>query len=115
MCPSCELDATAQVSAGTRDRQSVAIDAHDWLVIDTKWTLFDGLAGGDHATVWMEPSGSGITILTHSWGPGVERWFGSETLETWLTIGTTELAVMCSALVADHPEVDPTAPPIELL
>ena len=80
-----------------------------------KWTLFDGLAGGDHAQVWLEPSGSGVTMLTHSWGPGVERWFGSDTLETWLTIGPTAFAVLSYALVADHPDVDATGPPIELL
>ena len=84
-------------------------------MIDTKWTLFDGLAGGDHAKVWLAPSESGVTILTHSWGHGVERWYGSDTLETWLTIDSTALAVVCYALVADHPEVDATGPPIELL
>ena len=115
MCPSCEPDATAQVSAATRDTRSVAIGAHRSLVIKTKWTLFDGLAGGDHAKIWLEPSGSGVTMLTQSWGPDVERWFGSDTLETWLSIGPTALGVLSYALVADHPDVDATGSPIELL
>ena len=84
-------------------------------MIDTKWTLFDGPAGEDHAKVWLEPRGSGVTLLTHSWGPGVECLFGSDTLETWLAIGPTALAILCYALVADHRDVDATGPPIELL
>ena len=84
-------------------------------MLETKSTLFEGPAGEDHAMVWVEPSGSGVTVLTHSWGPGVERWFGSNMIETWLKIDATAVGVLCYALVADHPDVDATCPPIELL
>ncbi len=85
------------------------------MVIDTKWTLFHGPESGDDAHIWLEPAGSGVTLHTHEWGPGVEHWFGSDALETWLTIGATALAVLSCSLVADHPEVDATGSPIELL
>ena len=84
-------------------------------MIDTKWTLFRGPEGGDHAHVWLEPAGSGVSLLTHEWGPGVERALGSDTIETWLSIGPSALAVLGYALVADHPDVDATGSPIELL
>ena len=84
-------------------------------VIDGRWTLFEGVEGGDRAHVWLEPAASGVTLLTHEWGPGVERAFGSDAVETWLSIGSAALAVLCYQLVADHPDVDATAGPIELL
>ena len=101
--------------ASARDTQSVATRAQGADVIDTGWTLFDGRAGGDHARVWLERTGSGVTLQTHEWGSGVEHAFGWEAIETWLQIGATALSVLAYALVADHPELDPSASPIELL
>lgn len=84
-------------------------------MIDTKWTLFDGRAGEDHAQVWLEHAGPGVTLRTQEWGPGVERNFGWDTIETWLRIDGPALFTLAFALVADHPELDPTASPMEIL
>ena len=84
-------------------------------MIETEWTLFDGRAGEGHAHVWMEPAESGITVRTHEWGSDVERAFGWDAIETWLTIGRSALAVLAYALVADHPDLDAASPPPELL
>lgn len=84
-------------------------------MIDGKWTLFEGIEGGDRAHVWLELSGSGVTLLTHEWGHGLERAFGWDGIETWLSIGPAALAILCYQLVADHPAVDATGSPIELL
>ena len=84
-------------------------------MIDTKWTLFDGRAGEDHAHVWLEPAGSGVIVRTHEWGSGVEHAFGWDAIETWLTIGQSALAILAYALVADHPDLDATSPPVDLL
>lgn len=115
MPASCEIGATARLSSANRDTRSVANWTHGVLVIDTKWTLFDCRAGEDRAQVWLEPAGSGVTLLTHEWGPGVERALGWDTIETWLSIGASALGVLSYALVADHPELDATSSPIELL
>ncbi|MBA2264740.1 MAG: hypothetical protein H0W98_08875 [Chloroflexi bacterium] len=84
-------------------------------MIDTKLTLFDGRAGEDSAQVWLEPDGAGVTLRTQEWGPGVERNFGWDTIETWLRIDGPALFTLAFALVADHPELDPTASPMEIL
>ena len=84
-------------------------------MLETKPTLFDGPAGEDHAQVWLEPAGAGVILKTQEWGSGVEQNFGFDTVETALTIGGPELSTLAYALVADDPELDLTASPIELL
>ena len=82
---------------------------------EKRWTLFDGRAGNDTAQVWREPEGSGVLIGSQSWGPGVERNFGSDTIETCLHLDATALSTLAHALVMDRPELDPTMSPIETL
>ena len=84
-------------------------------MVNAGMRLFDGRAGDDSALVWLEPDGRGAVLRSESLGPGVERAFGSDALETALHIGATELEVLAAALVADHPELDSTAPAIEVL
>lgn len=82
---------------------------------DGKWTLFNGRAGDDTALVWLEPSEAGAVIRSHSWGPGVERHFGSDAIETWLRLDGSALSTLAHALVMDRPELDPTMSAIETL
>ena len=84
-------------------------------MIDAGTRLFEGRAGEDSALVWVEPDGRGAVVRSQSWGAGVERWFGSDGFETALHIGASELEVLAAALVAELPEVDGTAPAIEVL
>ena len=84
-------------------------------VAKERWILFDGPAGEDRARVWVEPDDSGAMIRSHSWGPGVERHFGSDAVETWLTLDAPALETFAHALVMNRPEIDPTAPPIDTL
>jgi hypothetical protein len=57
----------------------------------------------------------GVRLSTHEWGPGVERAFGSDAIETWLTIGPQALFTLAFALVMDRPALPPTDPPLEIL
>lgn len=84
-------------------------------MIETRWLLFDGRAGEDMAQVWLEPTGTGAVIRSQSWGPGVERHFGFDTIETSLTLDDTALTTLAHALVMDRPDIDPTMPPIDTL
>ena len=70
-------------------------------MIETQWTLFNGRAGEDAAQVWLEAAGQGAVMRTQSWGPGVERHFGFDTIETWLRIDGPSLATLAHALVMD--------------
>jgi hypothetical protein len=84
-------------------------------MLETRWLLFGGRAGEDTAQVWLEPKGTGAVIRSQSWGPGVERHFGFDTIETSLTLDDIALATLAHALVMDRPDIDPTMPPIETL
>lgn len=78
-------------------------------------TLFDGPVGEGRARIWLEPEAGALTLRTHEWGPDVERWFGSDAIETWLRIGADALVALTAALVMDHPETDPGATPAEVV
>lgn len=84
-------------------------------MIQAATKLFEGRAGEDATLVWLEPHGGGVVVRSESWGPGVERWFGSDGLETALHIGRPELDVLAAALVAERPELDSTAPAVEVI
>jgi hypothetical protein len=85
-------------------------------VIDTRWTLFDGRAGEGTAQVWLERmANGGARLRTQEWGAGVERAFGAERIETWLTIGPQALFTLAFALVMDRPELPPADPPMDTL
>lgn len=78
-------------------------------------TLFHGPIGEGHARIWLEANAGTLTVCTHEWGPDVERWFGSDAIETWLRIGADALPALTAALVMDHPETDAGATPAELV
>lgn len=84
-------------------------------MIEIRWTLFEGRAGGDTAQVWLEPDGEGAVLRSRSWGPGVERYFGSDTIETSVRIDGAALFTLAAALVMDRPELDSTAPALDTL
>jgi hypothetical protein len=81
----------------------------------TRMTLFDGPVGAGHARIRLEPEAGALTLRTHEWGPDVERWFGSDAIETWLRIGADALVPLTAALVMDHPETDPGAAAPEVI
>ena len=81
----------------------------------TRWTLFDGPAAADRALVWLEEADSGVALRTHEWGAGVERTFGFDAIESSVAIGGPALFTLACALVMDDPELDPTAPPLDVL
>ena len=89
--------------------------ADDGDVIETGGTLFSGSVGEDRALVDLVPAGEGVTLRTQEWGPGVERGFGFDTIETTTSIGAHALRVLAFALVGDRPDLDPTLEPIELV
>jgi hypothetical protein len=82
---------------------------------DATRTLFQGRAGADHATVWLETDGSAVVIRTDEWGAGLEHALGSDSVETWLRIEGRSLATLAAALVMERPELDPNAPAAEIL
>lgn len=65
--------------------------------------------------VWLEEADSGVALRTHEWGAGVERTFGSDTVETSVAIGAPALFTLACALVMDDLELDPTAPALDVL
>lgn len=77
--------------------------------------LFQGRAGGDHATVWLEVNGSAVVIRTDECGAGLEHALGSDSIETCLRIEARSLSTLAAALVMEHPELDPGAPAIDIL
>jgi hypothetical protein len=77
--------------------------------------LFDGRVGEDWSRVWLQPYETGIGLLTHDGGPGVERHFGTDDIETWLVIDGAEIPALAAALRAEQPEADASAVVIDLL
>lgn len=68
--------------------------------------LFEGHEGSEWVRVWMAVDAGGIAIRSHDIGPGVERNFGREDLETILVIGAAELPALFSALREGHGKAD---------
>ena len=57
--------------------------------------------------VWIEPSGNGGILLTsHDIGPGVEQAFGTDDLETFLTIAPTQVGRVRQALSVEFDEAE---------
>jgi hypothetical protein len=71
--------------------------------------LFDGPLGTQSVRVWLERRGDGIALLSHDMGPGLERAFGTDEIETFLEIDAADLPALAAALG------DATGDPIELL
>ena len=78
-------------------------------MITSRTMLFDGRAAKDSALVWLEPDGDGVIVRRRP------RELRSDGLQTALHIGASELEVLAAALIADHPELDSTAPATEVL
>lgn len=78
-------------------------------------TLFDGRVGEDHAQVWLEVHGGGLTLRTQEWGTGVERNFGFDTIETWLTIGESASIELAAAVRDEVKRADQALSPGEVI
>lgn len=63
-----------------------------------KRILFEGREGTEWVRVWMEVDAGGIALLSHDIGPGVERNFGKEDIETLLVIRGADLTALIAAL-----------------
>ena len=69
-------------------------------------TLFDGTLDRQRLLVWVEAaSADSIQVCTHEIGPALERWFGKDEIETFLTIGADDLERMVQ-LLAPEAETD---------
>ena len=60
--------------------------------------LFDGPLGTQSVRVWLERRGGGIALLSHDMGPGLERAFGTDEIETFLEIDAANLPALAAAL-----------------
>ena len=72
--------------------------------------LFAGRIDTQRVRVWLERSADGgITLLSHDIGPGLERFFGDDEIETFLEIDADQLPALAAALG------DASADPMSLL
>jgi hypothetical protein len=84
-------------------------------VSSSEITLFDGRVGEDVARVWLELHGGGLTLRTHEWGTGIERNFGFDTIETWLTIDGSALTRLASAVREEATSVAEATGPADVI
>jgi hypothetical protein len=67
--------------------------------------LFSGTLGTQSVRVWLEDRGGGIALLSHDIGPGLERAFGTDEIETFLEVDATDVPSLAVAL--GHAGADP--------
>lgn len=77
--------------------------------------LFDGRVGEDVAQVWLEVHGGGLTLRTQEWGTGIERNFGFDTIETWLTIDESAMIRLASAVREEVTLAGGTSSPADVI
>lgn len=82
---------------------------------DNERLLFDGQLGTQSVLVWLQPYGSGLGLLTHDMGSGLESVFGSDEIETFLVIGDADLPALVAALGAERTDADAPTAAIHLL
>jgi hypothetical protein len=70
-------------------------------VIATERVLFDGRLGTQRVRVWVRAKDSDIAMLSHDIGPDVERFFGTDDLETILEVDDAHLSRLTAALRDD--------------
>ena len=78
-------------------------------------TLFDARVGEDHAQVWLKVHGGGLTLRTQEWGSGIERNFGFDTIETWLTIDESAMLRLASAVQEEGTAAGEGLSPVEVI
>ena len=106
----------SNASASTRSRHAVVTNGTDAdAVIGTERLLFEGHLGTQWVRVWLEPWGGGIRLLSHDIGPGLERFFGKDEIETFLEVDAAHVANLIAALRAERTDADPPLDAIELL
>lgn len=65
--------------------------------------------------VWLQPYGDGIGLLSHDIGPDLERFYGSDEIETFLVIERQHLDALTTALRAERTDADAPTDAISLL
>lgn len=81
----------------------------------TRRVLFAGPLRTQSLTVWLQPYGSGIGLLSHELGPELVRFFGTDELETFLVIEEPQLPALAAALRGERTDADPPDDAIALL
>ena len=84
-------------------------------MIETERVLFEGRIGTQWVRVWLEPWASDIRLLSHEIGPGLERFFGRDEIETFLEVEAVHVPNLVAALRAERSDADPPLVAIELL
>ena len=84
-------------------------------MIQIERVLFDGRLGTQRVRVWLEPSAGDIRLLSHEIGPGLERFFGTDEMATFLEIDAIHVPNLVAALRAERTDADPRMDAIELL
>ena len=84
-------------------------------MIETERVLFDGRLGTQQVRVWFEYRAGSIVLASHDIGPGPERFFGKDEIETYLEIDAVHLPNLTAALRAERTDPDAPMDAIELL
>ena len=84
-------------------------------MIGTERVLFDGRLGTQRVRVWLESWGGDIRLLSHDIGPGLERVFGKDEIETFLEVDAVHVPNVVAALRAERTDDNAPIDPIELL
>ena len=84
-------------------------------MISTERVLFEGRTGGQWVRVWLEYRAGSIVLASHDIGPGLERSFGKDEIETYLEIDAVHLPNRTAALRAEWTDPDAPMDAIELL
>jgi hypothetical protein len=66
--------------------------------VTNETVLFSGEIGTQRVRVWLEWQGDDLQLLSHDIGPGLERFFGDDEIETYLTVKAAQLPELARAL-----------------
>ncbi len=81
----------------------------------TERVLFEERLGTQWVRVWLDASGGGIAMRSHDIGPDLERFFGTDDVETHLEIDAEHLPALTAALRADRIATAAQATGLDLL
>ena len=84
-------------------------------MIETERVLFEGRTGGQRVRVWLEYRTGSLMLASHDIGPGLERFFGKDEIETYLEVEAVHLPNLTAALSAERTDPDAPMDAIELL
>ena len=84
-------------------------------MIETERVLFEGRLRTQWVRVWLEYRAGSIVLASHDIGPGLERFFGKDEIETYLEVDAVQLPNLTTALRAERTDPDAPMDPIDLL